>query len=134
PGAPREVPEAPRHVLEGGEALLEEQAERRREGRRRSAGRGQGDRRHLLGDQEVRPATALFRVAVAGRSMEPTFRDGDWLLVRRLDRLPRAGDVVVAEDPREPDRLIVKRVRDVAPAGVTVQGDNPDPEGSTDSR
>ena len=41
---------------------------------------------------------------------------------------------MVASDPREPARLIVKRVRDVAPAGVTVQGDNPDPEGSTDSR
>ena len=82
----------------------------------------------------MRPATLLFRVAVAGRSMEPTFRDGDWLLVRTSRRPPRAGQVVVASDPREPARLIVKRVRGVAPSGVTVQGDNPDPEGSTDSR
>jgi nickel-type superoxide dismutase maturation protease len=82
----------------------------------------------------VRPATLLFRVAVAGRSMEPTFRDGDWLLVRRLRRAPRAGEVVVATDPREPARLLVKRVHSVAGDRVTVQGDHPDPAESTDSR
>lgn len=82
----------------------------------------------------MRAATALFAVAVAGQSMEPTFRDGDWLLVRRLRRPPRAGEVVVATDPREPERLLVKRVRSVAPDGVTVQGDHADPAESTDSR
>ena len=82
----------------------------------------------------MRPATLLFRVAVAGRSMEPTFRDGDWLLVRRVRRPPRAGEVVVATDPRTPQRLIVKRVHEVGPGGVTVRGDHPDPAGSTDSR
>jgi nickel-type superoxide dismutase maturation protease len=82
----------------------------------------------------VRPATALFAVAVAGQSMEPTFRDGDWLLVRRLRRPPRAGELVVAEDPREPERLLVKRVRSVAAEGVTIQGDHADPAESTDSR
>jgi nickel-type superoxide dismutase maturation protease len=66
--------------------------------------------------------------------MEPTFHDGDWLLVRRLGRPPRAGDVVVATDPREPERLLVKRVRSVAPEGLTIQGDHPDPAESTDSR
>lgn len=82
----------------------------------------------------MRPATALFAVAVAGQSMEPTLRDGDWLLVRRLGRPPRAGELVVATDPREPERLLVKRVRSVAPDGVTVQGDHADPARSTDSR
>ena len=82
----------------------------------------------------MRLATLLFRVAVAGRSMEPTFRDGDWLLVRSLERPPRAGEVVVARDPREPGRLIVKRVRDVGADGFSVQGDHPDPAESTDSR
>ena len=82
----------------------------------------------------MRPATLLFRVAVAGRSMEPTFRDGDWLLVRKLGRAPRAGEVVVAADPREPSRLLVKRVRSVADGRVTVQGDHADPAESTDSR
>ena len=47
----------------------------------------------------MRPATLLFRVAVAGRSMEPTFHDGDWLLVRKLGRPPRAGEVSVLAIP-----------------------------------
>ena len=76
----------------------------------------------------------LFRVAVAGRSMEPTFHDGDWLLVRRLGRPPREGELVVAHDPRQPDRLLVMRVRSVAGDQVTVQGDHADPAESTDSR
>jgi len=80
----------------------------------------------------VRPATLVFRVAVAGASMEPTFRDGDWLLVRKLSRPPRAGEVVVATDPREPARLLVKRVSSVAHGRVTVHGDHPG--ASTDSR
>ena len=82
----------------------------------------------------MRPATLLFRVAVAGRSMEPTFHDGDWLLVRQIRRTPCAGELVVATDPREPARLLVKRVRAVAGDGVTIQGDHPDPAASTDSR
>ena len=82
----------------------------------------------------MRPATLLFTVAVAGRSMEPTFRDGDWLLVRQLRRPPRPGEVVVATDPRAPERLLVKRVRAVDGDRVTVQGDHADPAESTDSR
>ena len=80
----------------------------------------------------MRPATPLFRVAVTGPSMEPTVRDGDWLLVRRLSRPPRAGEVVVAADPRAPGRLLVKRVAAVEGAGVTIVGDHP--AASTDSR
>jgi nickel-type superoxide dismutase maturation protease len=80
----------------------------------------------------VRPATLLFRVAVAGRSMEPTFRDGDWLLARRMRRVPRTGELVIATDPREPTRLVVKRVRSVTGDAVALAGDHP--ERSTDSR
>jgi nickel-type superoxide dismutase maturation protease len=80
----------------------------------------------------VRLATLLFRVAVTGPSMEPTFREGDWLLVRQLRRHPRVGELVVAADPREPARLLVKRVAAVSGDAVTVVGDRPD--ASTDSR
>ena len=80
----------------------------------------------------MRPATLLFRVAVAGRSMEPTFRDGDWLLARRLRRAPRTGELVIATDPREPARLVVKRVRAVAGDAVALAGDHAG--ASTDSR
>ena len=80
----------------------------------------------------MRPATLLFRVAVTGPSMEPTVREGDWLLVRQLRRLPRVGELVIAADPRESARLLVKRVIAIAGDQVTVAGDRPDR--STDSR
>ncbi len=80
----------------------------------------------------MRPATLLFRVAVTGPSMEPTVREGDWLLVRQLRRRPRVGEIVVATDPREPARLLVKRVAAISGDAVTVVGDRLDR--STDSR
>ena len=64
--------------------------------------------------------------------MEPTVREGDWLLVRQLRRAPKVGELVVAVDPREPERLLVKRVSAVAGDAVSVIGDRP--ERSTDSR
>ncbi len=68
----------------------------------------------------------LWRVAVAERSMEPALRPGDWLLTWRgfgvggrsagdirLRRRPlrvRAGQLVVARHPDQPDMFLVKRV------------------------
>ena len=80
----------------------------------------------------MRPATLLFRVAVTGASMEPAVREGDWLLVRRSRRTPKVGEVVVAVDPREPGRLLVKRVTAISGDQVTLVGDQRDR--STDSR
>jgi nickel-type superoxide dismutase maturation protease len=69
------------------------------------------------------------RVAVDGHSMEPTLRPGDWLLVdpaAQARRAPRAGDIVVARDPRLPARTIVKRVTAVERDGtIRVAGDHP---------
>ncbi len=45
--------------------------------------------------------------------MAPTIRAGDWLLVdpsAYLRRSPRPGQLVVAVDPRDPARELVKRV------------------------
>jgi nickel-type superoxide dismutase maturation protease len=76
------------------------------------------------------------RAAVTGESMAPGLLPGDWLLVdpdafRREP--PRPGDLVVASDPREPGRLLVKRVRAVeADGALRLAGDAP--ERSTDSR
>jgi nickel-type superoxide dismutase maturation protease len=76
------------------------------------------------------------RVTVAGESMEPTLRPGDWLLVdptafRR--RPPKPGQLVVAPDPRQPDRELVKRVAAVDLDGrLLLAGDARD--ASTDSR
>jgi nickel-type superoxide dismutase maturation protease len=69
-------------------------------------------------------------VEVRGRSMAPTLLPGDRLLVARLG--PRAGDVVVATDPRDPGRELIKRVASVDAFGVTLRGDNP--AASTDAR
>jgi nickel-type superoxide dismutase maturation protease len=76
------------------------------------------------------------RVAIAGRSMEPLVEDGDWLLVdpdayRARPVLP--GDLVLAPDPREPARLLLKRVSATTVDGrLELAGDAPDQ--STDSR
>jgi len=91
------------------------------------------------------PARATFRlvarswtsrVAIAGRSMEPALDDGDWVLVdpdAYRSRPPRPGDLILAPDPRQPERALIKRVAEVDRAGrLTILGDAPD--ASTDSR
>ncbi len=48
---------------------------------------------------------------IRGRSMEPSYRSGDLLLVRHLGRrAPARGDVVVLRNPREPEAHDLKRV------------------------
>ncbi|CAN5586549.1 hypothetical protein BH23CHL6_BH23CHL6_10840 [soil metagenome] len=69
------------------------------------------------------------RVAVVGHSMEPTLAAGDWLLVDPLAfrrRSPTAGDLVVAADPGQPARWLVKRVAEVqADTALVLAGDHP---------
>jgi len=73
----------------------------------------------------------MRRVEVVGDSMRPTLEPGDRLVIARTRRV-RRGDLVAVDDPREARRIVVKRVADVSPSGLTVLGDNP--EASTDSR
>jgi nickel-type superoxide dismutase maturation protease len=70
-------------------------------------------------------------LAVAGSSMEPGLRDGDWVLAR-AGGPARVGDVVVVEHPHRPGLLMVKRVAGIGPDGLWLLGDRPD--ASTDSR
>ena len=70
-------------------------------------------------------------VEVRGRSMLPTLLPGDRLLVARIGR-PRAGDVVLAGDPRDSRREMIKRVARIDASGVHLRGDNP--AASTDAR
>ena len=76
------------------------------------------------------------RATVVGSSMAPTLQSGEWLLVDPdgyAARSPREGDLVLAPDPREPARLLLKRVAQVDPDGwLRLAGDAPD--ASTDSR
>lgn len=64
----------------------------------------------------------IGRVVVRGRSMEPTLRDGDQLLVLWGGR-PRAGRLVVVRWPGRP--LSVKRAGLVSGDGWWVERDNP---------
>jgi nickel-type superoxide dismutase maturation protease len=76
------------------------------------------------------------RVEVAGDSMAPTLRPGDWLLAdpeAYARRPPSVGQLVLVPDPRESSRLLVKRVAAVGPDGyLDVRGE--DELASTDSR
>jgi nickel-type superoxide dismutase maturation protease len=82
------------------------------------------------------PLLPVFRVVVEGGSMEPTLYAGERLLIRGkllggASRIVR-GDIAVVPDPREPSRLLVKRVGSVVADRLYLVGDNP--EASTDSR
>jgi signal peptidase I len=85
----------------------------------------------LLGSLAVGLALRRFDVVeVRGRSMAPTLLPGDRLLVARLPL--RVGDVVLAADPRAPQRELIKRVASVGERGLILRGDNP--AASTDAR
>lgn len=74
----------------------------------------------------------LQRAEVHGTSMVPALIPGDRLVVWKGTARMRAGNIVAATDPRQPERQVLKRVAAVGPEGVTLLGDNPD--ASTDSR
>ena len=81
---------------------------------------------------------SVLRVEVVGDSMVPALAAGDRLVVVRipgvLQPLPEPGDVVAVHDPREPRRILVKRVASVdrGKGLLEVRGDAAD--ASTDSR
>jgi nickel-type superoxide dismutase maturation protease len=69
-------------------------------------------------------------VQVRGRSMAPALLPGDRLIVARIPA--RVGDIVLAHDPREPRRELIKRVTAIGAEGVVLRGDNA--PASTDAR
>jgi nickel-type superoxide dismutase maturation protease len=71
---------------------------------------------------------------VIGKSMEPAYLEGDYLLVNRwafYSRKPRKGEVVLLKDPRT-GKEILKRIEHVKKQRYYVTGDNK--KNSTDSR
>ena len=69
--------------------------------------------------------TGWLRVAVAGASMAPTLRDGDWLLCRSVQSADvQPGQIVVAEQPNRLGFIIIKRAIRRTEDGWWVEGDN----------
>ena len=64
--------------------------------------------------------------------MSPTYVPGDRLTALRRWRPIRPGDVVVARDPRDSSRWLLKRCVAKVGSQLDLRGDNP--EVSTDSR
>lgn len=55
----------------------------------------------------------LMRFKIADRSMEPTFKSGDYVIVNKLAyvfRNPSKDDVVVLKHPKEKEKFIIKRI------------------------
>lgn len=76
-------------------------------------------------------------VEVRGYSMAPSLLPGDRLLVESrsyLGRGPRRGEVVLAADPRQPDRELIKRVASIDDAGSSAELRGDATQASTDSR
>lgn len=74
---------------------------------------------------------------VHGGSMSPTLLHGDWLVVECLTytrRPPRSGEIVLAPDPRNPARELIKRIATVDPVAGTAELRGDAPAESTDSR
>ena len=76
------------------------------------------------------------RYRIEGESMAPELSPGDRVFVNRAAywfSKPKSGDLVVVRDPRQRDRLLLKRIgRPADDGGWLVLGDNPG--ASTDSR
>ncbi len=86
--------------------------------------------------RRLRSLLPLARYQVEGESMSPSLSPGERVVVNRaaywLSR-PRPGDLVVVRDPRQRDRLLLKRIdRSIGDDEWAVLGDNR--VASTDSR
>jgi len=63
---------------------------------------------------------------VKGASMEPTFRNGDYILTSRITykfRNPQRGDVIVFRSPRNPDIEYIKRIIGLPGDKILIEND-----------
>ncbi|MFD0682998.1 nickel-type superoxide dismutase maturation protease [Actinomadura fibrosa] len=109
----------------------------RRRGRRRPGARTLGGALLAVLPVALAAAVAAARarirtVEVAGDSMLPELRPGDWLVVR-TGTVPVPGALVVARHPERPGLLIVKRATRRAGGGWWLESDNQRARGRRDS-
>ncbi|MEX2405612.1 MAG: signal peptidase I [Candidatus Paceibacterota bacterium] len=63
---------------------------------------------------------------VSGASMDPTFSNGDYLIVDQLSyriQNPDRGDVIIFRYPRDPSKFFIKRIIGLPGETVTIEGD-----------
>jgi len=63
---------------------------------------------------------------VSGSSMDPTFHDGQYLIVDQLSyqfNTPQRGEVIVFKYPKDPSKYFIKRVIGVPGDTLTIDGD-----------
>lgn len=85
--------------------------------------------------RRLRAFLPFDRYVVEGESMLPSVSPDERVVVSRVPYWfgkPRAGDLVVLRDPREPSRLLLKRIDREEEGAYAIRGDNA--EASTDSR
>lgn len=85
--------------------------------------------------RRLRALLPFDRFIVEGESMAPSVSPSERVVVIRAAYWfgkPKAGDLVVLRDPRNPERLLIKRIDAAHGNSFEVAGDNVD--ASTDSR
>jgi signal peptidase I len=63
--------------------------------------------------------------------MQPTLEHGDWLVARRLERVPPRGAIVIFRQHHDPGMFLVKRVIGLPMEHVTVANGQVHVDGST---
>ncbi len=70
----------------------------------------------------------ISRFKIADKSMEPSFKSGDYVLVNKLAYVfgkPSKGDVIVLKHPKEKDKFLIKRISVITNSNeIYVVGDN----------
>lgn len=59
--------------------------------------------------------------AVAGEAMSPTYNDGDYLLINKLDKSFERGDVIVLYTEERPNSFLIKRIIGLPSEKVDIQ-------------
>jgi signal peptidase I len=80
----------------------------------------------------ILPMLGFSTVTVSGNSMSPSYREGDWLIIRKLSgkkHTLKIGAVYLIQDPNRPGVKLLKRLKESRiEHGVIrywVEGDNP---------